>query len=62
MFKEDARLDQYIRFAAPQNVINMGREYSNRATIGAKNEEETGVKGGGRTAQAHTLRRCLAVQ
>ena len=44
MFKEDARLDQYIRFAAPQNVINMGRDYSNRATFGAKTKKRQGSK------------------
>ena len=61
MFKRNAHPGQYIRFAAPKNIINMGRDYANRATFGAK-YKEAGVKGGTLTAQARTLQRRLAAQ
>ena len=62
MFKKNAHHGQFVRFAAPKNIANTGREYSNRASFGPKYKEETGIKGGSLTTQAHTLQRRLAVQ
>ena len=60
--RKGAHLGQNIRFAAPKNIINRGREHPRRAARGAKRNEKAWVRGGGLTTQAHSLQRCLGIQ
>ena len=62
MFQRDVQLGRYIWFAAPKNIINLGREDPNRSACGAKYKEKTRVKGGGLTAEARAFQRGPSVQ